>query len=149
MKPVTIQAILNGDISNAIISATPGGIEAQEAQGQKDLVNSSNIPREFNGCTQADFLKLGFQFFDDVDDLFVDVAMPDGWEVQPTDHSMWSKIVDEKGRERASMFYKAAFYDRSAHISLTRRFSAGYMPEDDYKTKISYEERDQGNWSGS
>jgi hypothetical protein len=28
-----------------------------------------------------------------------------------------------QGRERALMFYKAAFYDRSAHISPSRRFS--------------------------
>jgi hypothetical protein len=36
-----------------------------------------------------------------------------------SDHAMWSYLVDELGRERVSIFYKAAFYDRSAHMSLT------------------------------
>ena len=34
--------------------------------------------------------------------------------------------------ERASIFYKAAFYDRSAHINLTRRFSYKYEPVNGY-----------------
>ena len=32
---------------------------------------------------------------------------------------MWSSVVDELGRERAAVFYKAAFYDRRAHMTLT------------------------------
>ena len=35
---------------------------------------------------------------------------------------MWSDLVDDKGRKRTSIFYKAAFYDRSAHIGVNRRY---------------------------
>ena len=35
---------------------------------------------------------------------------------------MHSNLVDDKGRIRATIFYKAAFYDRDAHMSLLRRF---------------------------
>lgn len=48
--------------------------------------------------------------------------MPDGWKKEPTDHDMWSRIVDEKGRERAMVFYKAAFYDQRADMRLVGRY---------------------------
>ena len=35
---------------------------------------------------------------------------------------MWSELVDDKGRARAGILYKAALYDRDAHISPRRRF---------------------------
>jgi len=31
-------ALAKGDIGNFLVAATPGGIEAQEARGQRDLV---------------------------------------------------------------------------------------------------------------
>ncbi len=66
-------------------------------------------------------------FGDDVDDLFINVVLPDGWQKKPTDHSMWSDLVDERGRKRANIFYKAAFYDRSAHLNLVYRYTvSGY-----------------------
>lgn len=56
------------------------------------------------------------------DEMFQYVELPAGWKKVPTGHSMWSKLVDDKGRERAAIFYKAAFYDRSAHLSASRRY---------------------------
>jgi hypothetical protein len=50
----------------------------------------------------------------DGNDLFYDAKLPEGWKLEPTDHSMWSRIVDNQGQERVKIFYKAAFYDRSA-----------------------------------
>lgn len=44
-------------------------------------------------------------------------VVPDGWKKEGLDHDMWSYLVDDKKRRRASIFYKAAFYDRSAHIN--------------------------------
>jgi hypothetical protein len=48
------------------------------------------------------------------------VSLPPGWKVVPTDHSMWSDLVDAKGEKRASIFYKAAFYDRDAFIRIEK-----------------------------
>jgi hypothetical protein len=57
------------------------------------------------------------------DPLFQYVEMPPGWKKQRTDHSMWSDLLDDKGRKRGSIFYKAAFYDRDAFMNLTTRYS--------------------------
>ena len=67
------------------------------------------------------------------DPIFQRVTLPAGWSKKATDHSMWSNLVDDKGRVRARIFYKAAFYDRSATLSLETRFDAGrdYSRADD------------------
>ncbi len=110
-----LMALLNGDDENAMVAATPGGIEAQEARGQQQFVNTSTLPIEVrNGTYEAHGITVG----EPVDDLFVSVTLPDGWKKVPTSHSMWSDLIDEQGRVRASIFYKAAFYDRSAFASL-------------------------------
>jgi len=128
MKPSTLKALLEGDLYNAIISETPGGIEAQEAQGQKDFVADETLPKEFLYSTRQELESMGVTFGDDIDDLFVSVQLPEGWKKVPTAHSMWSRLLDERGRERASIFYKAAFYDRNAHISVTKRFTYSVQP---------------------
>lgn len=81
--------------------------------------------------TKAALVHWGVKFHAPVDGdpMFQYVTLPKGWKKVETDHSMWSKLVDEKGRERAMIFYKAAFYDRSAHLNLSNRFSTSY----DYK----------------
>lgn len=149
ITPAAISALARGDVENFLVAATPGGIEAQEAQGQQDFVASETLPLEMlHGTTREQFEKLGFVFGEPIDDLFVAVKMPEGWSKRPTSHSMWSDLLDSQGRKRASIFYKAAFYDRSAHVSLNRRFRCACMLGDFYKTDIGYEERDAGNWFG-
>jgi hypothetical protein len=44
---------------------------------------------------------------------------------------MWSYILDDKGRERCAIFYKAAFYDRRAHLSISARYTVTYVHEDE------------------
>lgn len=106
-----------------LFGMNPGAIEAQEAQGQKELVQSSQLPAKVNspyGINAADkYKELGITVVDktDGDRLFLDVVLPDGWAIKPTDHSMWSHLVNENGEEVASIFYKAAFYDRDAFIN--------------------------------
>jgi hypothetical protein len=99
---------------------TPGGIEAQEARGQRQFVNSATLPRRCIGCTREQVERMGVVFGADVDALFVNVTLPDGWSKVPTTHSMWSELRDAGGHVRAGIFYKAAFYDRDAHMSLSR-----------------------------
>lgn len=118
MKPAALRALLNGDLENFEVASTPGGIEKQEAQGQKDFVASESLPRL---CPRQDLEKLGFVFGENIDGdsgLFVQVKMPKGWKKRATEHSMWSELIDDKGEARASIFYKAAFYDRSAFLRL-------------------------------
>lgn len=92
-------------------------IEEQEKAGQAQLVNSTVLPIDTRHSDQA-FVDLGFTFGDKVDDLFRDATLPDGWSKKGSDHSMGSYVVDERDIERVSIFYKAAFYDRSANMHL-------------------------------
>lgn len=140
ITPAVIAALLGGDFENAMIAATPGGIERQEKAGQTEFVNRSTLPKN---CPSVDLQKLGFQFHDDVDKIFVNVTMPTGWYKQADNHSMWSGLYDDKGRRRASIFYKAAFYDRSAHMSLVCRYSVGLFSgeppaREDYDSNVRY-----------
>ncbi len=103
-------------------------IERQEAQGQASFVGSDTLPTQMGAEDEATLERFGVKFHSVVegDPLFQYATLPAGWSKKQTNHSMWSKLVDDKGRERAAMFYKAAFYDRGAHLQMTRRFEPAY-----------------------
>jgi hypothetical protein len=124
-----------------------GFIEKMERHGQEELVNENNrLP--IMGLDNVVCEKFGIlDVKEDADDpLFAIVTLPKGWRVVQTDHDMWSNLVDEKGRVRANIFYKAAFYDRRADINFVRRYKTGDFPEDNFESRISYKERKEGDW---
>lgn len=90
-----------------------------ESNGQKQLVHSDRLPSRVLHGTDADFEAMGLSFGepDPQDPLFRPASLPGGWSKQPTDHYMWSTIVDDEGRERGRVFYKADFWDRDAFMS--------------------------------
>ncbi len=97
-------------------------IQDQEKRGQTKLVQSELIPTELmHGVTEQDLIDDGFELGDvrEDDPIFREAKLPEGWKKQPTNHSMWSEIVDQDGFSCYRVFYKAAFYDRHAHISKT------------------------------
>lgn len=101
-------------------------IERMERDGQRQLVNSDRLPSRINAPgrpqaeARAEFEALGFTFGDpDPDDpMFMSATLPEGWKREGSDHAMWSYLLDTAGRQRVGIFYKAAFYDRSAHMHL-------------------------------
>jgi len=103
-----------GDSTNAILEA--------EAAGQRQLVESDVLPTEiqgdYDGAIKQSLINSGFKFGDVVngDPLFTQVKLPAGWKKIGSDHDMWSYVHDEQGRQRISVFYKAAFYDRNAFM---------------------------------
>lgn len=129
MTPEAVLALANGDMKNFMAASLPGGIEAQEAAGQADFVANETLPKDMRKGVREELEKVGVVFGEPVDKLFLAAKLPNGWRKVPTDHSMWSKLVDEKCRTRAMIFYKAAFYDMSAHINLTQRFSVSNYHE--------------------
>jgi len=135
MNPAALRALVSGEIENFVAAATPGGIEAQEKQGQTDFAGQQTLPKK---SPRLDLEALGFVFGEDADDIFVNVTFPVGWSKRPTAHSMWSDLLDDKGRERGNIFYKAAFYDRSAHMYLVTRFSykTGYLPNEAVEIQV-------------
>lgn len=131
-NPATVSALLRGDYANAHIAATPGGIEAQEAAAQRELPAGTKLPKrgtilpgnaQRDGETNRERLEsLGFTFGEDLDALFVECSLPAGWQIKPTDHSMWSDLCDRGGRVRGKIFYKGAFYDRRVDMWMEQRF---------------------------
>ncbi len=113
---------------DAMMMGGSGAIERSEQRGQQELIESDTIPSSFGRYNdkaegERKLLEMGFVLGDPVpgDDMFRFATLPPGWKKVVTDHSMWSKIVDETGKERCSIFYKAAFYDRSAHLSICEK----------------------------
>lgn len=134
ISAAAVVALLDEDRENFLVAATPRGIEAQEAEGQRKLTADQTLPKRMGD--QTVYEGWGIEFGQDADDIFVLAILPEGWEKKPTEHSMWSDLVDGKGRKRAEIFYKAAFYDRSACMSPCRFYSVEVEPEggrtDDY-----------------
>ena len=128
ITPAALSALFAGDMDNFLVALMPGGIEAQEKRGQSALVNSAMLPVQAQWDQLA---QIGIVRGDPVDDLFVNATLPAGWTKRATEHDMWSDLLDEQGRKRAAIFYKAAFYDRSAHMTLSRRYSAYQRPISD------------------
>lgn len=97
-----------------------GGIEGQERAGQAELLQSTTLPTEILHGPESDFTDLGFVFGPTVpgDDLFREATLPDGWTRKGSEHAMWSHLADERGINRVAVFYKAAFYDRRAHMGI-------------------------------
>lgn len=124
VTPAALAAAARGDLTNALITMTPGGIEAQEKRGQLEQAAKATLPKKGTSKPEerALFRRLGFTFGDTGDDLFVEVQFPSGWRKRPTVHAMWSDLVDNQGRVRGGIFYKAAFYDQRAHINLLTRY---------------------------
>lgn len=99
-----------------VLGGDPESIERLEAQGQQQLVASSQLPAE--GLTPEEAARHHIQIIGPSkgDGLFMDVVLPKGMEKRATNHSMWSDLVNESGEKIAAIFYKAAFYDRRAFI---------------------------------
>ena len=114
-------------LADALIFGASESILRQESQGQQELVQSMVLPKR---CSDWETLKRwGIVRRKDVDDLFCECTLPEGWSKQATGHSMWSDLLDDRGLKRAGIFYKATFYDRDASIGVCNRF--GIRPDHD------------------
>lgn len=106
-----------------LFGGNPDAIERQERKGQEQLAASSQLPAQgsFGEDAREELETHGIKILArEASGLFYDVELPDGWKIEPTDHSMWSNLVDAKGEKIARIFYKAAFYDRHASISFRK-----------------------------
>lgn len=122
IKAISLLALAAGDAGPLI--------EEQERNGQHQLVHSDRLPTDMSG-TRAQFEALGFTFGDpdDADPLFQPATLPAGWTRQGANHAMGSYLLDDLGRRRAQVFYKAAFYDRRAnmYLSSVRSYVSGQV----------------------
>ena len=107
---------------NLLTAMEPDGLDRQQAQGQAELCATTELPKKIQDVSRATLEALGFKFGEATDPLFVRAELPEGWALKPTDHPMWTNLVDNRARVRGSIFYKAAFYDRDAFMRMTCRF---------------------------
>lgn len=120
-------------------------IEHMEAEGQQKAVNNIMLAKNMRPSRES-WERLGFTFLDiPDDDVLCKASLPEGWRIEATEHSMWNNIIDEKGRTRGSMFYKAAFYDRNAHMDLSCRYGvrSDYIDDDCTTTEIYFGNKDE------
>lgn len=153
-NPAALGALLSGDLENARAASTPGGIVAQEAAGQSALVAASKgtlpvLPKRIQAYPEITREQVtaatGITFGEDVDNVFVYVTLPPGWQIVPTDHNMWTTLLDEQGGQRAAIFYKAAFYDRNAYIAFNSRYTSFIKYNDDVGVRYVYIRDSQRN----
>lgn len=98
-------------------------LENMEREGQQNAIRRVQLARNLQPNKEI-WEQLGFKFYDiEGDNVLCNATLPEGWSLEATEHSMWTNILDEQGRIRGQMFYKAAFYDRSAHMSLKQRYN--------------------------
>jgi hypothetical protein len=165
MTPAAVLALVKGDKGNFMAASLPGGIEAMEAAGQAELTaHADRLPIEgtvaarLYGPQDPDAIRkqweaAGFVFGERIKErsqndreVFVACTFPKGWKLVPTNHSMWSDVIDAKGRRRAEVFFKAAFYDYHAHtFGLEARYSVN-VREDADNGKGPYK---VGVWDGA
>lgn len=126
-----------------VLGGNPRAIENQEAEGQQELIKASQLPARINSPSSSldaweCYEKMGIHvhpFSDKIarifkkqvkkindDPLFLTVILPEGWQIKASTHSMWNHLIDDQGRIRAKIFYKAAFYDRDAFTNLICRY---------------------------
>lgn len=120
---------INNGALDLLLDAMSGGsvtgaVERQEAREQQRACARAMIARRISENDKAVLERAGVVFSGEGegDDVLQRVTLPPGWALKPTDHSMWSNLTDEHGAIRAKCFYKGAFYDRDADITITRRF---------------------------
>lgn len=148
-RDVTNTTSTMSNIENLVTAQVlgPNFIEHQERQGQQELTTSSQLPTKGLLEERAVFEKMGIKIGEVCKDdpIFTHVELPNGWKKIPTDHNMWSNLVDRRGDVRAAIFYKAAFYDRSAHINMKRRFSISKNYDRlDYRDVLEFQVKDRG-----
>lgn len=128
-RPATVLARLLGLEEEAKISEKPGGIEEQERMGQIAFsARNDLLPKDCLNCSFSDLEKLGFVIGEAADDIFMHATYPDGWTCIPDTHSQYVSVLDEHGRARISIYYKAAFYDRRSQLTLIPRYDVGLRP---------------------
>ena len=131
--------MLEGLLAMAIGMSTGNaseGLETVQNAEQNRARSACRLPRDMRPNKEA-FEAIGFKFEDIGDDVLYQATLPEGWTLK-SDGGYWTYLIDEKGRERGSYFYKGAFYDRNGHMNLTQRFHATYehLDPDDWKSPI-------------
>ncbi len=128
---------LEEDLQRAelLISAINGNsntaIENIEKKGRDKILNKIQLPiyglyingkifdrEETREIVVNKYKELGIEIINEENDLFYNVKLPYNIKLKDSESVYWTYLVDKNGKELASIFYKAVFYDRDAFINI-------------------------------
>lgn len=89
-----------------------------DERNQLSAKGDTILPKKVLGGSAKDLIKLGFTLGPEIDELFQVGHPPHGWEMRPSNHSPWSLIYDDEGRERVAVFCKVTPEERLAHMMI-------------------------------
>lgn len=116
--------------ANTLLNTT-GSIEQMEERGAQEVAaQRERLPTEGLNRQLAEAAGIQVHEIDEQDPIWTRCTLPEGWSIQQTDHSMHLDLLDDQQRRRAGIFYKAAFYDRSAHVQFCRRYAVDCYGDD-------------------
>jgi len=124
---------IEGFLFEAMLLGPSRAFEMQEARGQAAVAAGDKIPIAC-GATNEALIAMGFVLGEPLDKLFRSASLPPGWRKVPTDHHLWTELVDAAGVKRGMIGHKAAFYDQWARMDLCCRYTVRVqdMPEGRY-----------------
>lgn len=97
-------------------------IQNLEAESSREMCKrnlspkESSLPKDIRGIDREGLTNLGFVFTNDLDTIFVKVKFPPGWLCIPTEHRLWSNLIDQNQKVRATIFFKDSPWDRRAYL---------------------------------
>ena len=102
----------------ALLDGLVGDLNLANERGAANFRREDVLPAKLRGVTVEELKELGFEVGElvDGDPLFRQAKLPESWTKDAGNH-YWTYILDEKGTQRFSVFYKAAFYDRDAFMN--------------------------------
>lgn len=120
-----------------------GQVEATAHLDRKVLVAGHLPPREVDSAQFVPWEQLcrcwGIKVVGSLSARYFAVELPFEWRLQPVAAgSLWSLILDEGGRERASVYYRPAHGEYSALFYLNHRFNifSHYLDPTDHTVRI-------------
>lgn len=110
------------DVLLRMTSGEENVLENIEKEGQQELIRRTMLPKKMHPEKEV-WEELGFSFEEIADDdLMYQGTLPDGWNIQGTEHHMWTELLDKDQNVRGTIFYKASAYDRKAFMSLKQKY---------------------------
>lgn len=122
MRDINMLAEMVGFLGDSMTGGTDYAAERNGKHKQALAAASKRLPSRVDRDDRLVYEALGF-VFGKVDGLFMEATFPEGWDTKPTNHYMYTHIVDQHGRRRGQYFYKPDFWDQEASLwGAERRF---------------------------
>ena len=104
-----------------------------ERKGRDNILNKTQLPiyaNTINGkyysfekentkeAVREKYKEIGIEIINEENDLFYNVKLPKNLKLKSSESNYWTYLINNEGKELASIFYKAVFYDRDAFINI-------------------------------